>query len=97
MPPGAHKDCTTDAIVHGVAWVTFALFLLGATALLVLWSSNPNPNPNPNATPTPNPNPNPNPNQVLWSFMDESRTEPFVGCFFVCSIAAMTYFCKASG
>ena len=23
--------------------------------------------------------------------MDESRTEPFVGCFFVCSIAAMTY------
>ena len=68
MHPGAHKDCTTDAIVHGVAWVTFALFLLGAAALL-----------------------------VLWSFMDESRTEPFVGCFFVCSIAAMTYFCKASG
>ena len=58
MPPGAHKDCTTDAIVHGVAWVTFALFLLGAAALL-----------------------------VLWSFMDESRTEPFVGCFFVCSSA----------
>ena len=68
MHPGAHKDCTTDAIVHGVAWVTFALFLLGATALL-----------------------------VLWSVMDESRTEPFVGCFFVCSIASMTYFCKASG
>ena len=61
-------DCTTDAIVHGVAWLTFALFLLGSAVLL-----------------------------ALWSFMDESRTEPFVGCFFVCSIASMTYFCKASG
>ena len=61
-------DCTTDSIVHGVAWLTFALFLLGATILL-----------------------------VLYSIMDESRTEPFVGCFFVCSIAAMTYYCKASG
>ena len=61
-------DCTTDAVVHGVAWLTFALFLLGAAVLL-----------------------------ALWSVMDESRTEPFVGCFFVCSIASMTYFCKASG
>ena len=35
---GAHADCTTDSIVHGVAWLTFALFLLGALVLLVLWA-----------------------------------------------------------
>ena len=34
---------------------------------------------------------------VLWATMEESRTGAFVTTFFVCSIAALTYFAKCTG
>jgi bacteriorhodopsin len=61
------KDCTSDTIVHIVAWTTFALFTLGAIVLLVLWST-----------------------------MPAARTEAFVGTFFVCAIASLCYYAKAT-
>ena len=63
----AVRDCTTEEMVHAVAWTTCVLFAIGALVLFVLWAT-----------------------------MPAARTGAFVGTFFVCAIAALCYYAKAT-
>jgi len=64
---GKLRDCTSDTLVHVVAWSTCLLFFLGAVVLLLMWMT-----------------------------MPPARTSAFVGTFFVCAIACLCYYAKAT-